>query len=535
MSTNVIILNTEPGIQRDGTQYDSKSYIDGQWVRFYRGRPTKIGGYKLIDQGTPTIIRTIYNYDNPVQENSVDTYLGRSDSVGYERFDYNGFSAGGFVNRTPNLYMAYPSNLWDFDVFIAANQDPFVVAHVAPNADSSNNNIEGPIYYGSAIDNSLLMPVSDSVLGDIIVSGGIVFAPPILIAYGNNGIIKWCAPGDITMWRDPMGNALAQNIANTKIIKMVLTRGSPNPQLLAWTASSVISLSYTISDDGTQVFFTALTVDPKITLMSANSIVGFANQYFWIGLNQFYLFNGIVGPLKNTMNAQYFFSNIELRSRAKIWGEIVNPPTGGTEIWWHYPERNPNPQIINTECTRALIYHVELEKWSDTAINRAAGAQIGPFPLPMMSDNQILTSTETYPLWMHEYGVDKIIFNTFYPIQSYYEGHIYDFFGNNPSNNRLIRIRRIEPDFNVNNQMTITVYNRSFPSDNISNGRIQIKGPYIFDNNTQKIDAVNSQGRLVSFRFESNVVGGNYIMGKTLFNYDVGDERPTGNGISGEN
>lgn len=541
MTTNVIVLTSEPGIQRDGTPYDSKSYIDGQWVRFYDGRPTKIGGYKLIDHGTPSIIRTIYNYDNPDLSNFVDSYLGREDSVGYERFDYNGFSAGGFVNRTPAGYIPVANNLWNFDVFTKADLTPLIIAHVAPNANDSTSNVEGFIYSGPANDESLLTPVMDSSTAGlpVKVSGGVIFATPLLIAYGNNGQIRWSNPGEIDNWKTGTDQN-TQTIANTKILKMALARGSSFPQLLAWTSNSVISLSYDISEFSGNNFFKSVTIDNKITVMSANSIVGYANQYFWIGLNQFYFFNGIVQPLQNTINAQYFFEKVELRSRGKIWGEIVNPPTGGTEIWWHYPEKVSG--IINQECTHALIYHVEIKKWSDVAINRAAGAQIGPFPLPMMSDNQLLSPANTYPLWMHEYGYDKVIGPNSFPIQSYFETHIYDFFEGNPANNRLMRTRRIEPDFKMTKRgpnatiptrMTVEVHNRFFPSDSIENGKMQIKGPYIFDNNTQKIDDVNSQGRLVSYRFDSNELEGGYMMGKTLLNYDIGDIRPSGNGSSG--
>ena len=45
------ILNPGPGIQRDGTSFDTNLCIDGQWVRFYRGRPKKIGGQILLDPG----------------------------------------------------------------------------------------------------------------------------------------------------------------------------------------------------------------------------------------------------------------------------------------------------------------------------------------------------------------------------------------------------------------------------------------------------------------------------------------------------
>lgn len=41
-------LMVQPGIKRDGTQFESNEYTDGVWCRFQRGRPRKIGGYRQI-------------------------------------------------------------------------------------------------------------------------------------------------------------------------------------------------------------------------------------------------------------------------------------------------------------------------------------------------------------------------------------------------------------------------------------------------------------------------------------------------------
>lgn len=57
MTAKVISLNIKPGIQRDGTQFDSPVYVDGRWVRFQRGRPRKMGGYKGIFQNAADISR----------------------------------------------------------------------------------------------------------------------------------------------------------------------------------------------------------------------------------------------------------------------------------------------------------------------------------------------------------------------------------------------------------------------------------------------------------------------------------------------
>lgn len=549
MTDNVIVLDSEPGIQRDGTKYDTKNYIDGQWVRFYRNRPLKIGGYKVIDNGTTTRIRTLYNYDNPgrVDPTAVDTYIGRENFVGYITFDANGNTISGEIDRTPATYIPDSRNLWDFDIFISttgSTANPIVVAHVSPNAENSVNNIDGPIYYGNTTGgtgNAALGPLKDNDNNDIKVSGGIVFAPPLLVLYGNNGFIRWSLPGNIAAgpsggW--PTDGSNTQTISNSKIIKMILTRGSSQPQLLAWTSNSVISLTYSLAENGEDYFFTPVTIDSNTTVMSSNSIIGYANQFFWIGLKQFFFFNGIVQPLPNTTNSQFFFDSVNLQQRGKIWAELVEAGDGETEIWWHFP-RIIDPNNPPTECNHAIIYNYNRKIWYDTAISRSAGQSAGIFPRPMMADSNPMNIVTpggiipVYPIWMHEFGTDKVSPLGISAIQSYFETHIYDFFEGNANNNRAMRTRRIETDFRLQGNMTVTVINRFFPSDTIENGRILQNGPYTFDSNTPKVDAVNSQGRLVSYRFESNEVGGRYIMGKTLLNYNIGDNRPSGSGNAG--
>ena len=39
-------ITSLPGIKRDGTNLDGDQFMEGQWVRFNRGRPKKMGGYQ---------------------------------------------------------------------------------------------------------------------------------------------------------------------------------------------------------------------------------------------------------------------------------------------------------------------------------------------------------------------------------------------------------------------------------------------------------------------------------------------------------
>lgn len=52
-----VVLRSNAGIKRDGTKFDGDFYTDGQWVRFQRGLPRKIGGYRSINRYLTEISR----------------------------------------------------------------------------------------------------------------------------------------------------------------------------------------------------------------------------------------------------------------------------------------------------------------------------------------------------------------------------------------------------------------------------------------------------------------------------------------------
>jgi hypothetical protein len=60
MTKKVLTIDTKPGIQRDGTVFDMNFYTDGKWVRFQRGRPRKIAGYRSITNQAKGLSRGIY-------------------------------------------------------------------------------------------------------------------------------------------------------------------------------------------------------------------------------------------------------------------------------------------------------------------------------------------------------------------------------------------------------------------------------------------------------------------------------------------
>jgi hypothetical protein len=107
VTNKVFALDTKPGIQRDGTVLDKQFYNDGQWVRFQRGRPRKIGGYREMTNEFDGYSRGIYvesedgynriynGYNNGVQRFECD-----NNGIGSGIIEY---SFGGLIDTLTNL------------------------------------------------------------------------------------------------------------------------------------------------------------------------------------------------------------------------------------------------------------------------------------------------------------------------------------------------------------------------------------------------------------------------------------------------
>ena len=91
MTKKVFALDTQPGVQRDGTVFDRNFYTDARWVRFQRGRPRKIWGYRAI-------VNDAHGYSRGIYVNSVDgfnqVFNGYNNGLEEVIIDNNGIGAG---------------------------------------------------------------------------------------------------------------------------------------------------------------------------------------------------------------------------------------------------------------------------------------------------------------------------------------------------------------------------------------------------------------------------------------------------------
>ena len=131
-----------------------------------------------------------------------------------------------------------------------------------------------------------------------------------------------------------------------------------------------------------------------------------------------------------------------------------------------------------------------------------------------------------YPLWQHEFGTNAITFNQEFAITSSITTCDISWVGGIPSQdsatgvNRRMHLRRIEPDFVQSGTMAMTILGRKF-----ARGDTETSGPFYFDPDTGKID-LRVEHREVRLKFESNVLDGDFQMGRLLITAEYGDERP---------
>jgi len=136
------------------------------------------------------------------------------------------------------------------------------------------------------------------------------------------------------------------------------------------------------------------------------------------------------------------------------------------------------------------------------------------------------TPANRISMWQHEIGTDAVAGQNVLAIDSYFETSDLGWVAGGPpepamvGENRWLRLERVEPDFLQNEDMTLVITGRPFAqSQDVESD------PYTFGPEVGKID-MREQRREIRLRFRSNVVGGDYQLGKLLLSATIGDVRP---------
>lgn len=507
MPTSPIVIRSEPGIKRDGTRFEGNNYVDGQWVRFQRGLPRKIGGYRQISKYLTEVSR---GFNSFTQGDLQYCHTGGANLL--ERFTIDtSYSASITTDRTPVGLATSAANRWTFaNAYASSTTNNQLIAHVAPNGEFINNSSGGAIYTGDLTGVAALTSVA--LPGGANATGGIVMLHPYLFYYGSDGIVGWSVAGDpVDLTTAGSGQA---RIWSQKIIKgLPLRAGSGNsPSGIFWAFDAVVRVAFT---GGSTVFaFDTLATDTSI--LSADSVVDYDGVFYWPGVDRFLSFNGVVREVPNNLNVNFFYDRLNQSQRAKVFAFKV--PRFG-EIWWCFPKDDA------TECDHAVIYNVRENTWYDTALPaqyRAAGGFNNFFARPLLCDAVQSSISGKYRLWMHETGVDAIDGSDIAAIESYFEtGDISQLV---QGNDQSLHISCVEPDFVQAGEMSISIHGRANARAPEVDGT-PVTYPEDATTPEEQIVRFREQRREMRLRFESNTVGGDYQTGQNIGHVGPADRK----------
>ena len=156
MTAKVVVLQVGAGIQRDGTQFASVSFVDGKWVRFQYGRPRKMAGYSGVFLNASGISRgMIMSADNGLN------YVVSGYNNGIERWTTDSDNAVGFGPTPINI--------------VGAIQTVRIVN-------------QGSLYTNGTYTNVPLVGTGTGAVATVVVSSNLVFS--VTVTGGGSGYVS---------------------------------------------------------------------------------------------------------------------------------------------------------------------------------------------------------------------------------------------------------------------------------------------------------------------------------------------------------
>lgn len=527
MADRLYPLLMKPGIKRDGTPFQGEYCTDGQWMRFQRGRPKKMGGYVAIEGKAynPAVINlmtfssqgnTFWAVNQKGVNESGYVFIYQGSEMFIQSLSF-GNAKGGYwlmegpvsYNGTPHFLMNYVRD-WSNILSDAACQ-----LYLVPLIKN----------YAMTGDEQIKLDIKDANAQRINLNGGMRLVPPFLFVWGMNGAVAWSSSSDIKDFtiKETTNTPGSLSISNDKVIQgYPLRAGAQSPAILFWTLNSLVRL-LNVSPDSYD--FKADVISKNVSILSRLSVVEYDGLFFWPGTDRFFVYNGTVQEVPNTLNLNYFFDNVDMSQRQQVVG-VRNQKYG--EIWWFYSDKRDSKPYN----TRAVIYNKRENTWYDTKINRDA-AWYDDATGVMFAAGKAKDTDTVWQVWQHEQGtVGQDYQQKVFPIPASLQTPVISWGAVGPEKeevglDRQIQFKRLEPDFILNKgvpdgnapslkvDLISRLYAQSVPTTT-SIGTIE--GVLDATPATEKLTQAVT-GRQMSFVFSSE---DDFEMGQPLVKFGVG-------------
>lgn len=336
--------------------------------------------------------------------------------------------------------------------------------------------------------------------GPDVVLGGLVVSPEDrhLVVFGGDHTasgerrplsIDWSDQEDLSVWDatalNTAGDVILSGASRIKAARR--TRG----ETLFWTESTFNSMVF----DGPPFTFSISQLGDSAGLVGPNAVVTHQELAFWMGPNEFFMYDGVVRPIPNNTVRFFVFDNIDPDQMVKVFA-YVNPEF--SEVTWQYETTGAG------EIDAYVTYNFAQGVWYTGTLDRTCWVSQGVYSKP-------IGFGATGTVFEHESGTDDLGSG----LVSFIESGDVDI-----GDGTLVQlISAILPDFDLSGSVEILIKTRRYPQAS----QIE-KGPFTVSGSTQRIN-VRARGRQAAYRVSSSGVGDDWRLGAMGFEVQDDGER----------
>jgi len=280
--------------------------------------------------------------------------------------------------------------------------------------------------------------------------------------------------------------------SGSKIVTAIETR----QQILVFTDVSLHAMQYI----GPPFTFGINMISENITIRSPISVAAVEDTVYWMGKNEFYVYNGGVQTLPCSVR-DYVFSDFNTTQAEKCFASVNS---SFSEIWWFYPSANSD----NND--RYVVYNYLQNVWYYGNMTRTAWIDRG------VNETPIAAGRDGY-LYNHEVGFDDGSTSPASAITAYIESSQFDI----GEGDQFSFVRRLIPDLTFRNStstdptVNFTLKARNFPGGaylQSNNKAVEKTASVPVEQFTQDAH-IRLRGRSMAIRVDSDITGTGWRLG----------------------
>jgi hypothetical protein len=305
---------------------------------------------------------------------------------------------------------------------------------------------------------------------------------PLLIRFSSQeSLTDWAAQATNTAGELRLGSG-----------SQIVTAAETRQQILVFTDTSLYAMQYL----GPPFTFGVQLISENITMGGPLTAMAVDDQVFWMGLSEFYVYNGSVQRLPCSVR-DYVFEDMNLAQMEKVTAGLNSE---NSEIWWFYPSS------ASDENDRYVIYNYMEQAWYYGTLARTAWLDRGieEFPIAAAPDHY---------LYNHEFGFDDGSTSPASAINAFVSSSPLDL----ADGQQFTFVRRLLPDVSFRNSSA------PVPSIDITTRVRNFTGASFLSTTTSEIGAATDQvhlrlrGRQVSIEVASDETGVAWRLGSLRY------------------